>query len=361
VVVADNPLLRFSSDSSFSVGGWINFADVTTTQVVVTKYSNRAHSFVWAVSLSAGRLHFLVSDQMYFNYVASSPTPLLPSRWYAFVATYDGSVARLYLDGVFQGEAAYGGVPTLGDDTMPLRIGNQRVGDEGYFDPYWLNGALDDVAVYRTALSASEIASGFYSDAATIFGDNFETGDASKWDIWPSPVFPKLDTTTSDPHGGAYSVHPVFDVALMKKEFAPVSTGVVEASWYMKQTAVESNSYFRVALGSSLATHPANEIYMDFMKGSIQTAYGTVSLPQTIQAVTPGVWYKLAIRYAFATSTATYYVDDVQVDQATFAIPSLDYVWVGDGSSSSGMGDTFIESVADSVYLDDIVLRRLSP
>ena len=78
-------------------------------------------------------------------------TPVVPSTgaWEHIVGTWDGSTLRLYRNGEQIGEKPFAG--TVGDPTSPFQIGK-------YGDPkQYLDGAVDDAAVYSRALSPAQV------------------------------------------------------------------------------------------------------------------------------------------------------------------------------------------------------------
>ena len=70
--------------------------------------------------------------------------------WYHVAATYDGSEMRLYLNGAEVGSIAKSGSLSRGRD-VPVHIGRSPEGSN------YLRGAIDDVRIYSSALSATEI------------------------------------------------------------------------------------------------------------------------------------------------------------------------------------------------------------
>jgi hypothetical protein len=75
-----------------------------------------------------------------------------PGVWTHLVATYDGAVARLYADGAAIAETPF--TSFVPNAARPLRIGaGQTESRAAYFFP----GAIDEVAVYPTALSLARI------------------------------------------------------------------------------------------------------------------------------------------------------------------------------------------------------------
>ena len=82
------------------------------------------------------------------NYVDSGRTPTV-GQWQHVAATYDGTTARFYVDGVETASAPYSG--NVGDANS-WRIGAYGSPATGFFD-----GLVDNVRIYDRALSASEI------------------------------------------------------------------------------------------------------------------------------------------------------------------------------------------------------------
>jgi len=83
-------------------------------------------------------------------------TNLVTQVWHHFVATYDGSASRIYLDGnlVATQPAPLG----LNATNASLWIGASFFDTNGYF-----GGILDEVAVYGTALSGARVAAHFHA------------------------------------------------------------------------------------------------------------------------------------------------------------------------------------------------------
>ncbi|MBT3199105.1 MAG: LamG domain-containing protein [Phycisphaerales bacterium] len=94
------------------------------------------------------------------DYSASAPT-ILDGQWHHVAATYDAasSTKRLYFDGAEIGSGKVIGDLTVG--AQKFRIGSTNNGE--YF-----NGLLDDMRVYNTALSESEISGLSVPEPATM-------------------------------------------------------------------------------------------------------------------------------------------------------------------------------------------------
>jgi hypothetical protein len=81
----------------------------------------------------------------------ADPAPLPRGTWTHLVGTYDGKAIRLYRNGVLVNSKAATGVP-IGGNT-PLYIGTRWWLDSSQF----FFGLVDEVALYRTALSPAQI------------------------------------------------------------------------------------------------------------------------------------------------------------------------------------------------------------
>jgi uncharacterized protein YceK len=103
-----------------------------------------------------GHLEFRVTGDN--DPVLLSTATLDLNRWYYVVATYDGVVAKLYIDGKLDGQLA--AVVSPAQNADPLYIG-RRV--DGFFN----NALLAEVAIYPTALSAERIAAHWKAASAT--------------------------------------------------------------------------------------------------------------------------------------------------------------------------------------------------
>ena len=79
----------------------------------------------------------------------SADAAVTDTNWHYVVATYNGSRARIYLDGVLKQDVAT--TLQMAANTLPLNIGRANANN------YFFNGWLDEVAVYPTALPLQTI------------------------------------------------------------------------------------------------------------------------------------------------------------------------------------------------------------
>jgi hypothetical protein len=84
-----------------------------------------------------------------FKHTDVGPTRLSVGQWAHVAATYDGTVLRLYVNGI---QVAWFGVTgSIASSTSPLRIGGNTIWGE------FFAGVMDDVRVYDRALTQADI------------------------------------------------------------------------------------------------------------------------------------------------------------------------------------------------------------
>ncbi len=164
------------SGNGFSIEAWVYGTDQTTDAGIVSKGYNGiltpgtgtgTEQFVLDVVGGAPKkFRFLVRDVTGLGHLAQSPTSPLNAvpGWHHVVGVCDQPNGKLYLyvDGLF---AANGDLPAnLGILTQPLpvTIGARKANDLSTYNNQWI-GRVDDVAVYNTALTASQVLAHYYA------------------------------------------------------------------------------------------------------------------------------------------------------------------------------------------------------
>jgi hypothetical protein len=142
--------------------GPLDVGDTFTVEGWVKRSSPGSGGWETAVSKQGGAwlLMFNEFDQLTLRRskvgnVASATTPISDTNWHYVAASKSGSSVHLYVDG----KDVTGSVTnsTMADNTSPLVIGQSSSSS-------WFEGAVDEVALYRSVLSASQIAAHY--DAA---------------------------------------------------------------------------------------------------------------------------------------------------------------------------------------------------
>ena len=158
----------FGSLSAYSVEAW--FSTTTSGNRSIVSYDNSATgpgspSRVFQFYVSNGAVVFLPMASGSFVVVTSPLTNYTDGIWHHAVATWDGTTARLYVDGSQVASAALSGtMPTGGG--QPILIGTGYNNAPGNF--YQYIGSIDEVAVYGSALNSTQISAHYAAGIANL-------------------------------------------------------------------------------------------------------------------------------------------------------------------------------------------------
>lgn len=111
----------------------------------------------------AGRVSLSLNTGIWEDVVISN-TVLQDDIWYHVAGTYDGSSAKIYVNGILENSVEKSGL------VLPSTGGAMKIGQESAVEdpagPEFFNGLIDEVELYSRALSAEEVASLFDAGAA---------------------------------------------------------------------------------------------------------------------------------------------------------------------------------------------------
>jgi chitodextrinase len=140
--------------NAFSISVWVNPALTPQTpfgRIAETEYN---HGFYLGLSASGSAYQFIVNggagatgtcDSAYGCTLGGTVT----SGWHLVTATYNGTNAILYVDGM---QVATETFTAPANESLPLYIGRYYAGNG-----YGWNGAIDEVRLYSRALSSAEV------------------------------------------------------------------------------------------------------------------------------------------------------------------------------------------------------------
>jgi prepilin-type N-terminal cleavage/methylation domain-containing protein len=134
----------FRSDGIMTISAWVNFLSIGSIKDIVNKGWNR----VWLTRTSVNTFTFNLNNSALSS--CNSRVYTDTTKFYFVTATYDGSSISMYVDGALSTTCNIGSV-SLDAQTDSLRIGSQQANGQ-----YW-NGIIDDVRIYSSALSSSDI------------------------------------------------------------------------------------------------------------------------------------------------------------------------------------------------------------
>jgi len=152
-----NPaILNFGAGQDFSVEFWVKSADPGIWKVFVRKQGGVNQGWLITTPGTAGLIRLVNDPGGSFNF--NSVTPFNDGRWHHVACTLDrDGLATIYQDGKYENSAdisSSSGVAFTG--------GNLQIGGPWY----WLEGLMDEVKIYRRALSSAEIQKNYVQGAA---------------------------------------------------------------------------------------------------------------------------------------------------------------------------------------------------
>lgn len=151
VRIAANSKLNFSGP--FSISAWVRprSFDTETNQEIYRKEDGN-NRVLFSFQSSGTVLSFGINTNGTYQelHATISPADYLDGRWHLVTAVYDGTSKKLYRDGqLLSQQAVSGALVTTG-------TADAYLGSYGNTKEYF-NGALDDVRIYRLALTSGEL------------------------------------------------------------------------------------------------------------------------------------------------------------------------------------------------------------
>lgn len=142
--------------TNFTVEAWVNIAGTTNTFQVLMSSPNQEFVRVIASDGPTDSLVFRGSGQSNLT----TPTVSNLSGWNHLVMTVDSTGQRFYRNGQLFSSSFSGGTAAL--QTNSLLIGG------GYLGGFFMNGWLDEIAIYRSTLSQAQINQNFLAASQVV-------------------------------------------------------------------------------------------------------------------------------------------------------------------------------------------------
>ena len=157
VSIPDDPNLNFGANQDFSINVWVKTTQVAASNVwpvIVSKEDRISTRNGYNINLHNGttdsrwHLNIYVAGTIYRAYGSSD---IADGEWHMLTAIRSGSTLYTYQDGVYANQAAASSANVT--KAIPLNIGRSPGGtSDSYF-----SGQIDEVRIYRKALSQNEI------------------------------------------------------------------------------------------------------------------------------------------------------------------------------------------------------------
>ncbi|HEX2934066.1 MAG TPA: leucine-rich repeat protein [Bacteroidales bacterium] len=142
--------------ATYTIEAWVNPNVVNVDQAIISTLSELTITGCELHIGSGGIPAFTVKNAAgWANTIGTAP--ISSHTWTHLAATYDGSTVKLYVNGVLSATTIPG---TCTPGSAAMHIGKRSAGISGW---YYFSGTIDEVRVWNTALSATQIADNMYN------------------------------------------------------------------------------------------------------------------------------------------------------------------------------------------------------
>lgn len=136
-----------SGYSALSVSAWFKVETFGSFNVIASQYNSGSGGAFFLETVGA-QMWFALSTGSSYGGLAKYTAGLDSNKWYHVCGTWDGTTSKVYINGTVGGTTGSFS-STLGGSGTTFKVGTMLSG-------YW-NGQIDDVAVYSSGLSTSDV------------------------------------------------------------------------------------------------------------------------------------------------------------------------------------------------------------
>ncbi len=345
ITVSDSSSLDVGNN--FTLSAWVKLTINQSTSVISKSYVGASTvPYALGFGLSDG-----VDDSLQFGFfnggwsLVKQTGSFNTSQWVHIAGTWDGTTARLYINGVQNNSATPGG--TAVDNNDSIYIGRRH---DAFFTDEYTKGVIDDARIYNRALSTSEITSLYKLGQSTFQKSQNAKVTSSLVGLWSMDA-PDVDftgTTLSIKDRSTFANHAKFSTTATSSRrvlgalgqalkfngttdyfYAPTSSNYnfgsnnFAISWWENRTTNLAGS---VAITRSEGVIGYNPFLLGYSAGGanlliyMTSVYNTwnIANAKSLGAVTLNVWNHFLVTRSGSTFTA--YKNGVQTDSWTSSI-----------------------------------------
>ncbi|MHB1148527.1 MAG: LamG-like jellyroll fold domain-containing protein, partial [Lutibacter sp.] len=147
---------NFNLNSAFSIETWIKPNSITGTRTIISRKDASDNTSGYDLSIVNGQVRFNWYYSTGSGSVTSAAYSIDTSRWYHLAVTFDGSIYKLYVDGIELGLINNNNPPNLTGNNIEALIGAMYQVSSGVPVNYY-HGWVDEFKIWNKALSVEHI------------------------------------------------------------------------------------------------------------------------------------------------------------------------------------------------------------
>ena len=382
---ASTTINLFSANTPVTISAWFKTPITNTVGTVknIVFIPNQTYDAA-GIGMINGQINFSIGTEEYATGLHSSTNGLAINRWYLVVGTFDGTVQKLYINGVYVTQASSATLNAFSS----LNIGRSASSASRYF-----NGLIDDVRIYNRALSAGEIKQlynmGGDKIAKTVAPvNNLKSGLVGYWTFDGKDMLngKALDRSGNNNTGSLMNIatSTFYKAGKIGQgfNFDGVNDGVnlnsntnfnlsgsnaFTISGWVKPTII-SSSYKAIFARGFIASSAVNRTYYlssqtgagdgSRITAGVSDGTNVITLTTTVNGfLVANQWIYITLAFNGVEKTLTLYRNGNYYTQATNA--SFTTIWDGDAANDrqTGIGATFTGEIPAQVwqgFLDDV-------
>jgi hypothetical protein len=162
----------FESTEAISLHAWIKMSTSGEFQWIISNEDNSGNSGYNLFVRSSDIPSFETRNATSGGNV-NGITNVSDGAWHNLVGTYNGTVSKIFVDGVLEGTTNYTG--GIGTNTNPLLIGTRGFSPDTGF--YSFDGQIDEVLIFNTSISDQQVLALYNNRTDLIVSDETSIGD----------------------------------------------------------------------------------------------------------------------------------------------------------------------------------------
>jgi hypothetical protein len=288
----------------------------------------------YSFNISSGKVQLCLDDTDAAGFKGN--TVLNTNQWYHVAATWDGTTARIYVNGVLDNAPGSAKAAPIGVDTRTLYIGG-RAGTDCF------TGMIRDVRLYNRPLTSNEILQGAGLVGHWKFAEGSESSSADSSTLANHVTLSGGADWTSDCTGNNNALLTTTSggIATTQAPFDPPETGTV-AMW-IRSNGAPSGNYRIFAVTSDYEIRQiSNGSVIADLCGDGATTIGTVT-----PIATAGTWYHFAATYDSTTKAYAIYVNGQLEKTGAYATMTKQRATAANFGTRAGSGEYFGGALRD--------------